>query len=78
MVEWVEPDVEAHGVDDTCFTGALDQISSVGGRQRKRFLADDVFSFRKAYPNLVGVDVVRTRDVNNVDVRVGGEGPTLS
>ncbi len=74
MVQRIEPDVEAYGVDDACLTRPVNEVGPVCGRERQRFLADHVLASGQTRVNLVGVDIVRARDVNDVDVWGGGEG----
>ena len=67
----IEADVEAERVDETARACSIDQVGGVRARQRQRLLADDMFAGLERRADLLGVGVVRGRDVDRVDGRVG-------
>ena len=58
---------------DALGLGRLDHALRVGGGQRERLLAQDVLAGAGGGDRPLGVEVVRQRDVDGVDVRVGEE-----
>jgi hypothetical protein len=68
--ERIEPRHEVRAMDDPRRVRELDQLSRLGRRQGERFLADNVLASRKRLLHLRVVQVVRRRQVHDVDAVV--------
>ena len=70
----VEADVEVRAVDEARLLGALEKLRRLLGGQRERLLADDVLAGFERRQHLRVVEVVRRREVHDVDLLVGEHG----
>ena len=73
MAVGVEPDVEAHRIDEPGVVGSGDEIGCIGRCQRQGLLTHDVFAGSENSSHLIGVGVIRACDVDDVDLRIGGQ-----